>query len=209
MKKFVGLIMLLLIAVSLCGCSKKVESITLSNTTLELRVDETAVLSTIILPTEADEQITWVSANEAVATVDDSGVVTAHSVGSTSIVVSAKSGAMASCAVVVKEKTAYDRLSAESQWFVDNFKKKLDSFKKPDSVLIKGVAYDSEKNRWYIKVDAQNSFGDYRTAYYEMYDDGAVLADVLDVCEFYYILSYSSSYSMNQELDLINEALHE
>lgn len=64
-----------------------VESITLSNSELLMRVGKTSELLPIVLPTDAtDPSIRWSSDNESIATVDENGKVTAVSVGTTTII---------------------------------------------------------------------------------------------------------------------------
>ena len=106
------------------------------------------------------------------------------------------------------ESDPYNRLSEDSKWFVNNFEKALDRFKKPESVEIKGIAYSAEENAWYIKVRARNSFDDYVTEYWAMYYDGETASDVLNLNETYYLIYYKESYFMNGELEDINAALH-
>ena len=79
-------------------------SITLNMTEVSLKALETAELSVNILPaTTTNKAVTWKSQNEAVATVDDNGVVTAIAVGETTITATTTDGSnlSASCKVTV------------------------------------------------------------------------------------------------------------
>ena len=80
------------------------ETITLNQTAVSLKATETAKLSVNILPaTTTNKAVTWKSLNEAVATVDANGVVTAIAVGETTITVTTADGSnlSATCKVTV------------------------------------------------------------------------------------------------------------
>lgn len=65
----------------------EVESITLTNTELLMRVGYTSELMAIVHPDNAcDKSVVWSSDNEAIATVDQDGIVTAHAVGQVNII---------------------------------------------------------------------------------------------------------------------------
>lgn len=83
-----------------------VESIQLDATEMELEVGETGTLSATVLPSNADDKsYSWSSSNEAVATVDANGKVTAVAVGVAVITATTTDGAKAaSCTVTVKEQ---------------------------------------------------------------------------------------------------------
>lgn len=79
-------------------------SISLDKTSISLKATETETLKATILPsTTTNQAVTWKSDNEAIATVDANGVVTAHEVGVTTITVTTTDGTnlSASCAVNV------------------------------------------------------------------------------------------------------------
>lgn len=80
------------------------ETISLNQTAVSLKATETAELSVNILPaTTTNKAVTWKSQNEAVATVDANGVVTAIAVGETTITVTTADGSnlSATCKVTV------------------------------------------------------------------------------------------------------------
>ncbi len=86
-----------------------VASITLNDTTLSLDIGETAQLTAEVLPdTATDKSITWASDDQAVATVDGNGLVTAVAPGTASITVTANdgSGISAICGVRVNDPEA-------------------------------------------------------------------------------------------------------
>ncbi|MBO7510908.1 MAG: Ig-like domain-containing protein, partial [Bacteroidales bacterium] len=81
-----------------------VTGITLSKTTLSLNEGEYALLTETVSPSTAyDKSVTWSSSDRAIATVDQSGKVTAVSKGTAMIMVTANdgSGKSASCSVTV------------------------------------------------------------------------------------------------------------
>lgn len=76
-------------------------SIKLSNTTAELKVNETITLTATVNPENTtDKTLTWKSSDEATATVDADGKVTAKAIGEATITVSCGK-ATASCKVTV------------------------------------------------------------------------------------------------------------
>ena len=82
-----------------------VSSITLNNSSIELDKGSTATLSATIAPSNATiKNIVWTSSNPQIATVDQSGKVTALSAGTATITAMANDGSnvSASCQVVVK-----------------------------------------------------------------------------------------------------------
>ena len=80
----------------------KVESITLSQTSLELTVDDTETIVATVLPEKAHQKVNWSSSDETVATVDENGVVTAVAIGTTTIICSATDGSEVSETIQVK-----------------------------------------------------------------------------------------------------------
>ena len=77
-----------------------VESVSLDKNALTLNPSQTAQLTATVSPDTADKTVTWTSSNEAVATVDQSGNVTAMGVGTATI--TAKAGEReATCTVTV------------------------------------------------------------------------------------------------------------
>lgn len=72
---------------------------------LSLRVNESFTLEPKVNPDTIQLPITWYSNNSIVASVSQSGVVTAHSVGSTVVSVRTDNGKKASCKVTVTSST--------------------------------------------------------------------------------------------------------
>ena len=105
MKKSIYLFALLFSAsfiFTACDNDEPVRHVSLQST-LTLTVDETQRLTATIWPANATNQnVTWASNNETVATVDADGVVTAVSLGTAIITVTTKDGShTATCRVVV------------------------------------------------------------------------------------------------------------
>ncbi|MBQ9475532.1 MAG: Ig-like domain-containing protein [Bacteroidales bacterium] len=78
------------------------------NKTVELRVGETVTLKAVVSPGNAsDKSVSWTSDKEDVATVDQSGKVTAVKAGTATVTVKTNDGGMtAECWVVVKAPVA-------------------------------------------------------------------------------------------------------
>lgn len=83
-----------------------VTGVTLDKTTLSLEEGATGQLTATVAPSNAsDKSITWKSADESIATVDDSGKVTAVKAGSVDVTATTKDGnKVAKCAVTVTAK---------------------------------------------------------------------------------------------------------
>ena len=87
-----------------------VESVTLNQTTASLRVGQTVTLTATVMPEDAtDKTVTWTSSNEAVATVDANGKVTAKALGKA--VITAKSGDVSATCTVTVEPTPVESVT--------------------------------------------------------------------------------------------------
>lgn len=107
MKKILSFV-LLCATILLASCSKDdeqttmVTSVSLDKTKLLLVKGSTATLTATIAPDDAGKDVTWMSCNESVATVNGEGVVTAVAGGKATITVVARNGGKsASCEVMV------------------------------------------------------------------------------------------------------------
>ncbi len=80
------------------------EEINLEQSALTMQVGETAALKATITPEAETNTVTWASDNDAVATVDAHGVVTAVSEGTATITATSQNGAVATATVTVTEK---------------------------------------------------------------------------------------------------------
>lgn len=84
-----------------------VSGVALDKTSAELQVGKTLTLTATVTPDNAtDKAVAWTSSNDAVATVDANGVVTAKAEGTATITATA-SGKTATCTVTVKAAPRY------------------------------------------------------------------------------------------------------
>lgn len=95
--------------------TESVSRIVLSESSLNLQIGETKVLTATVLPEDAENKtVSWTSSNESIATVSASGLVTAKGEGSCTIMCTATdgSGVKAECAVKVNGNVTTD----EHEW---------------------------------------------------------------------------------------------
>ena len=82
-----------------------VSAITLDKSSIELLIGDSAQLTTTISPSNATAPgVRWVSGDETIVSVDETGNITAVAVGATTVTAYASNGLSASCVVTVKEK---------------------------------------------------------------------------------------------------------
>ena len=145
-------------------------SIELDKTEISLEATETATLVATVLPElTTNKSVTWTSSNEAVATVDANGVVTAIAVGEATITAIATdgSGATATCQVTVIPTLAMSieldktEVSAEEKSDLQ-----LTATILPEHTTNKEVAWSSSY-KWVAKVD--------NTGLVTMYSAGEVI----------------------------------
>ena len=85
----------------------EVTKVTLNKTSASIKKGDKLQLSATVLPqTAADKSIQWESSEQAVATVDNKGVVTAVSAGSAKITATAANGISAYCMITVTDSEA-------------------------------------------------------------------------------------------------------
>lgn len=85
----------------------QVSGVALDKTSAELQVGKTLTLTATVTPDNAtDKAVAWTSSNDAVATVDANGVVTAKAEGTATITATA-GGKTATCTVTVKAAPRY------------------------------------------------------------------------------------------------------
>ena len=89
-----------------------ITGISLNKSTTSLTEGESETLTATITPSNAtgDKTVKWSSSNEAVATVDSNGKVTAKKAGTAVITATSSNGKSASCTVTVKQKDTYTGL---------------------------------------------------------------------------------------------------
>jgi uncharacterized protein YjdB len=83
-------------------------SVTLDKSVLDIEIGQTATLAATVLPIGTSSGVQWTSSNDAVATVDQNGVVTAVGAGETFITATTTDGTnlFAACHVIVKAAQA-------------------------------------------------------------------------------------------------------
>ena len=99
-------LLIIISSLVLIGCTKKVESVTISPEEIELNADnhETYQLKAVVDPKSATKQLTWTSSNEFVATVNDNGIVQSKDIGECTITAQAGDKS-AICRVMVYDAT--------------------------------------------------------------------------------------------------------
>lgn len=152
-----------------------------------------------LLPKDAsDYGITWTSADESVAVVNDKGEVEAKSEGKTVIIATAENGAQYS--VEVKPMSVWQQLTADEKAFVNDVLPYMNNFKNPESVRfmdVRGYALlgTGANSRWMFTVSAQNGFGGNTVSSYMLW--GSVFMEVSELD--------GTQYRAN----LITQAVHE
>ena len=137
------------------GATDKVTGIQISATSLSLLRGDSAALSAIVQPwTATDRTVTWSSADEAIASVDANGVVTAIAAGETVITVASvlDPSITATCAVTVTAPAvtvsgALQDANGNSQFFSWNLE--------TQDTWIPGVSFNSSINS--ITMDTLNN----------------------------------------------------
>ena len=126
------------------------ESITLNVTEVSLKVNGTTILTATVLPeTATNKSVTWTSSNEAVATVDANGVVTAVAVGEAIITATTTDGTnlSASCKVTVVPTLAMSiELDKTELDAMEMTEFQLTATVLPENTTNKGVVWSSSDN---------------------------------------------------------------
>ncbi len=127
----------------------QVTGISLDKTTLNLTVGKTAALTATISPGNATNKgVTWTSAEENVATVEN-GKITAKSAGTTYIIAASKDGGfVATCKVIVNEP------SADTEYYVASSNDKCNGF--PMSLIFENGSFHLNVDTTYF--DASDWF---------------------------------------------------
>ena len=136
--------------------SSLAQSITLDKTDVSLEVTETATLVATVLPeTTSNKSVEWKSSNEAVATVDANGKVTAVAVGEATITATTADGSnlSASCKIIVKPTLATSiSLDYTEYEMAEKAEFQLTATILPESTTNKGVVWGSS-DMWVASVD--------------------------------------------------------
>lgn len=148
----------------------------------------------------SDYGITWTSADESVAIVNDKGEVEAKSEGKTIIIATAENGVSAQYSVEVTPMSVWQQLTADEKAFVNDVLPYMNNFKNPESVRftdVRGYAHlgTGANSRWMFTVSAQNGFGGNTVSSYMLW--GSVFMEVNELDGTQY------------RADLITQAVHE
>lgn len=181
MKKTISFALLIALVLSssalLAGCgTAKVNSISLSDTTVTLEPGKSYALQVIVSPENAkDQKITWTSTDYTIVNVVD-GTIYAIADGSATIEATTSNGKTASCSVFVETPTAYNKLNKAEKGFFDTFLKGIKQFKNPGSVSVVNVYYQSAPTTaaYVAKIKAMNSLGGTTSDTYYVYSFGII-----------------------------------
>ena len=132
MKKLFGFAFVAIVAsVSFTSCKPNEEQqktdpttsveIKLSDHELKMAVDDTYRLKTTITPSGTELALTWKSTNDAVASVNASGLVSAVAEGDAQIIVSANGATGDTCYVTVTDEAKYDFFNIEGYGLFGEF----------------------------------------------------------------------------------------
>ncbi len=123
-----------------------VEVITLSKTQFTLSINETQTLTATVSPSDADnKEVEWTSSDESIASVDQSGKVTAKAKGTCTITCAATdgSGMKAECAVTVVQLVTGITLSETTLSLTTGSTHTLTATVVPPTASNTGVAWES------------------------------------------------------------------
>ena len=139
----------------------EVESVSLNKSEMTLTEGESETLAATVTPENAENKsITWNSNNEAVATVDANGTVTAKSAGTAVITATSANGKTAGCTVTVEKKqipVTEVRLSESTVGIVEGSTYKLTATVLPENTTdSKNVSWSSN-NEAVATVDANGT----------------------------------------------------
>ncbi len=133
-----------------------VETVELDATAIVIHIGSTTQLSATVGPDNAaDKTITWASDNEAVASVDANGLVTAMSVGKANVTATSHNGIAATCEVTVIPVVATGlQMSDESMTLTPDASKKLTVTIQPENTTDRSVTWKSS-NTAVAEVDSE------------------------------------------------------
>ena len=125
-----------------------VNSLTLDKANATLGFNETLLLNATVLPEDAeDKTLTWTSSDPAVATVSETGLVTAlNKVGETTIKVESKNKKFATCVITVIDKTIHVesvKLDKTNEKLAFNTTLQLNATVLPENAENKEVRFES------------------------------------------------------------------
>ena len=140
-----------------------VTGVSLDSTSLEMNSGETHPLTATVTPSDATNQnVTWSSSDEKVATVSNSGIVTAVNEGSAVITVTTVDGKFtATCTVNVTNQDV--KVTEEQQVGVDGIGKMVLSLMVPENSLFSGTFQLKLPDGILLNVDSTRLAGDLAT----------------------------------------------
>ncbi len=127
---------------------KGVNGVRINVNSKELGVDDTLQLTANISPNDAtNKNVSWISSNEGVASVDDNGLVTAKALGSADITVRTEDGGYEkTCSIIVKEIAVTGvSLNVKTATIGINKTYKLTETIEPNNAANKEVTWTSSK----------------------------------------------------------------
>ncbi len=133
-------------------------AVVISDTTLEMTQGETYTLSATVLPENVqDKTIRWISYNTELATVDESGTVTALKPGTVRVVARSWNSMQAECDITIKAKVipvTDITLSQSTMTLTEGESATLNATVSPDNATDKTVTWSSS-NTNIVTVDAE------------------------------------------------------
>ena len=107
-----------------------VTGVTLDQSSLEMKVGDTAQLTETVNPSNAaDKTVTWSTADAAIASIDQTGTITAVAEGTTTITVTTNDGNFtAECTVVVSKKVGFDNILSGATFAVTLYPNPVSDF---------------------------------------------------------------------------------
>ena len=121
----------------------KAEQLTLSEKNVSIYKDQTVKVEVKSEPVKITEKITWKSANEKIATVDNEGKITAKNVGTTEVTARTESGLEGKCKVTVKIKPTNISLTTSSTEVESKKIKGLSALVTPSGAEVKEIEWTS------------------------------------------------------------------
>jgi len=207
---------LICISVVMISCSSQVEEIiqvekiSLDAEELVIAPEDTHNFSITIEPLEVKPeniQLTWESSNPDIATISD-GELIGRSDGTVTITVTNLNGVSASCNVIVKEPSAYDKLHIADKKLYNIVTDCATRFANPSSISVKSVYLvdkefpgQSSCYDYAIVISGMNGFGGYAFGYINW--DGAT--EYKYSSEKYFITDEVNLY----DIGLVNDAIGE
>lgn len=180
-----------------------IKEIVFATDKMEITDEEDSRVKYTLLPQDAsDYGITWTSADESVATVNEKGEIDAKEIGKTTIIATTENGVSARCSVEVTQVNAWERLDEDEKKFVEAVLPRVREFKNPESVKFVEVWSNPIKDTdiWYFTVSATNGYGADLIKSYGLF--GGAFGGILTE-------SPKASGKVEYRADLITQAVHQ